>query len=72
MANYFLSKGYCVSGFYGRNQLSLLESINLTKTKIYSNLRDIIYENDILFITTSDDSIEIIDKKLSKFNLKHK
>ncbi|MGO0833509.1 Rossmann-like and DUF2520 domain-containing protein [Clostridioides difficile] len=72
LANYFLSKGYCVSGFYGRNQLSLLESTNLTKTKIYSNLKDIIYENDILFITTSDDSIEIIDKKLSKFNLKHK
>ncbi|EGT5413895.1 DUF2520 domain-containing protein, partial [Clostridioides difficile] len=45
MANYFLSKGYCVSGFYGRNQLSLLESTNLTKTKIYSNLKDIIYEN---------------------------
>ncbi len=35
-------------------------------------MKDIIYENDILFITTSDDSIEIIDKKLSKFNLKHK
>lgn len=72
MANYFLSKDYCVTGFYGRNQLSLLESTDLTKTKIYNNLKDIIYENDILFITTSDDSIEIIDKKLSKFNLKHK
>lgn len=67
-----MSKAYYVTGFYGRNQLSLLESTNLTKTKIYSNLKDIIDENDILFITTSDDSIEIIDKKLSKFNLKHK
>lgn len=35
-------------------------------------MKDIIYENDILFIIILDDFIEIIDKKFFKFNLKYK
>lgn len=72
LARYFTQKDITVSGFYGNNINSTKEAVNITKSKFYENIEEIIKDSDILFITTPDDIISIIDTKLSKFNLNNK
>jgi len=49
-----------------------MQAANITKSKFYDNIQDIIKESNILFITTPDDMISIIDRELSKFDLNNK
>jgi predicted short-subunit dehydrogenase-like oxidoreductase (DUF2520 family) len=72
LGRYFTHKGIELSGFYGRNEKTAIEAANITKSKFYDNIHDIIKESNILFITTPDDMISIIDRELSKFDLNNK
>jgi len=72
LGRYFTHKGIELSGFYGRNEKTTIEAANITKSKFYNNIHDIIKESNILFITTPDDMISIIDRELSKFDLNNK
>lgn len=72
LGRYFTHKGIKLSGFYGKNIKSAIEAANITKSKFYDNIQDIVKESDILFITTPDDIISIIDRELSKFDLNNK
>lgn len=51
---------------------SARQGAEATKSKFYENFQDIIEDSDILFITTPDDIIPIIDSELSKFPLSSK
>lgn len=72
LGRYFTHKGMELSGFYGRDINTTIEAANITKSKFYDNIKDIIKESNILFITTPDDMISIIDRELSKFDLNNK
>jgi predicted short-subunit dehydrogenase-like oxidoreductase (DUF2520 family) len=72
LGRYFTHKGIKLSGFYGKNIKTSIEAANITKSKFYENIQDIIKESNILFITTPDDMISIIDRELSKFDLNNK
>jgi predicted short-subunit dehydrogenase-like oxidoreductase (DUF2520 family) len=72
LARYFTYKGIKLSGFYGRNINSTIEAANITKSKFYDNIQNIVKESDILFITTPDDIISIIDRELSKLDINNK
>lgn len=72
LGRYFTHKGLILSGFYGNNSKTTTDAAEITKSKFYDNIQDIIKDSDILFITTPDDIISIIDKELSKFDLKNK
>jgi len=72
LGRYFTDKGIKLSGFYGKNIETTSEAAKITKSKFYTNIQDIIKESDILFITTPDDIISIIDRELSKFDLTNK
>ncbi len=72
LGRYFTHKGIKLSGFYGGNIKTTKEAANITKSNFYENIQDIIKESDILFITTPDDIISIIDREISKFDLKNK
>jgi Uncharacterized conserved protein len=72
LGRYFTHKGLILSGFYGTNIETTTDAAEITKSKFYDNIQDIIKDSDILFITTPDDIISIIDKELSKFDLKNK
>ena len=72
LGRYFTHKGLILSGFYGTNTETTTDAAEITKSKFYDNIQDIIKDSDILFITTPDDIISIIDKELSKFDLKNK
>ncbi|WP_242864663.1 hypothetical protein [Clostridium botulinum] len=69
LGRYFTHKGLNVIGFYGRDLENTMKAANITKSKVYSSLKDIIEESNILFITTPDDTISIIDTEISNFNI---
>lgn len=72
LGRYFTHNNLYVSGFYGENSDTAKEASIITNSKWYENIEDIMKESNIIFITTPDDIISIIDKKLSKFDLKDK
>lgn len=72
LGRYFTHKGLILSGFYGTNINTATDAAKITKSKFYDNIQDIIKDSDILFITTPDDIISIIDTELSKFDLNNK
>ena len=72
LGRYFTHKGIKLSGFYGTNLKSTIDAANITKSKFYDNIQDIVKESDILFITTPDDIISIIDREFKKFDLNNK
>jgi len=72
LGRYFTHNDLHVTGFYGQNSDTAKEASIITNSKWYKNIEDIIKESNIIFITTPDDIISIIDKELSKFDLKDK
>ncbi|EKQ57266.1 MAG: hypothetical protein A370_01083 [Clostridium sp. Maddingley MBC34-26] len=72
LGRYFTHKGIKLSGFYGKNEENTKQAAEITKSKFYDNIQNIINESNILFITTPDDIISIIDNELSKFDLNNK
>lgn len=72
LGRYFTHNKLYVTGFYSKNLKSAKEASTITNSKCYENIEDIIKESNIIFITTPDDIISIIDKKISKFDLRGK
>lgn len=72
LGRYFTHNKLYVTGFYGQNLKSTKEASIITNSKCYENIEDIIKESNIIFITTPDDIISMIDKKISKFDLRGK
>ena len=72
LGRYFTHKGIKLSGFYGKNINTIKEGANITNSKPYDNIQEIIEDSDILLITTPDDIISTIDRELSKFDLNNK
>ena len=72
LGRYFTQKGIQISGYYGRNINNASKAAKITNSKLYTNYEKIIKDSDILFITTSDDIISIVDREISKFDLKNK
>ncbi len=72
---YLNANGIHVSGYFSENlEDTKLASVK-TQSKIYIDLKDLICDSDIIFITTSDDSIELVKDNIIKEasdNLKHK
>lgn len=62
---YFKNYGFNITGYYSRTYESALKASNTTKTKAYSDLNELIDNNNFIFITTNDDSIVKVSKELS-------
>ena len=62
LGRYFTQKGIQISGYYGRNINNASEAAKITNSKLYTNYEKIIKDSYILFITTSDDIISIVDR----------
>lgn len=72
LGRYFTHKGIELSGFYGKDFNATRDAAKFTKSKFYNNIEEIIKESNIIFITTPDDTISIIDNELTKFDLNNK
>ena len=56
---YFQEHKIQVTGFYSKSEDSSLAASNFTSSKQYLNLRELVDENDTIFITTPDGQIQI-------------
>ena len=72
---YLNSNGINISGYISEHLEDTQIATAKTQSKIYLSLKDLIYDSDIIFITTNDDSIELVKDEIIKEasdNLKYK
>ncbi len=62
---YFKNHGLNISGYYSRSIDSATESANLTGSKTFTTLKDLVGSSRIVFITVPDQTIESIDREIS-------
>ena len=70
---YFFDKDYInLEGYYSRSKKSADYSAQLTNTKSFSNIEQIVDNCNIIFITTTDDQIINVWDQLKEYKLKNK
>ncbi|MBR6770516.1 MAG: DUF2520 domain-containing protein [Lachnospiraceae bacterium] len=57
LGKYLVDQGLYVSGYYSRNPASAKEASVFAKTGYYTELKELVQESDILFLTVSDGEI---------------
>lgn len=73
LGNYFSKLRNCqITGYYSRSVESSLFSAQYTCSKVFSTIEELVQESNILMITTPDDTISKIWKKLTQMNIKEK
>lgn len=60
LAIYFKNNNLKVNGFYNRTIEKTKIASEYSNTKVYKNISNLILENDIIFLTVSDDSISVV------------
>lgn len=71
-ANYLVNAGFNVSGFYSQTYDSAVISAQVTHTKAYSSLENLISSSDVVIISVKDAAITDIWHQTQVFNLKNK
>lgn len=72
LGKYFETSGLCVGGYYSRSITSSKEAAAFTSSKIYNSLEELIFDSDLIFITTPDREIELLWHKLNTLDFQHK
>lgn len=57
-----------ISGYFSKDIRDTKVAISKTQSKLYCNLSDLVYDSDIIFITTNDDSISYVRDEIIKLN----
>ncbi|MDD4727405.1 MAG: DUF2520 domain-containing protein [Dysgonamonadaceae bacterium] len=63
---YFKQKGFKISGYYSRNYIHALNACQLTDSKAFKTIPELLKESSMVWITVSDDAIELLGKKISE------
>lgn len=63
---YLIKNGIQVKGYYSRSLSSAKEAASFTNAKAYEEVKQLVEECDLLFITTPDDAIEEVCNDISK------
>ena len=64
---YFQEHKIQVTGFYSKSEDSSLAASNFTSSKQYLNLRELVDENDTIFITTPDGQIQEVWQEIKNY-----
>lgn len=67
---YFKENGLNIGGYFSRTAESAERASTLTHSTAYSNLECLVNNNQIIWITTPDDSIEKVAEQISGLNIK--
>lgn len=65
---YFKSKGLEIQGYYSRNHQHAVRAAEITGTRAYTDLVELINQSHMIWITTSDDSIENVASQIAGFS----
>jgi len=72
LGKYFSEGGFEICGYYSKNPSSAIEASKFTTSVNFLDLKDLVTNCNLLFITTPDDNIKEIWLTLQKLNLKDK
>lgn len=72
LGKYFSINGLKLKGYYSKSVKSAKEAADFTKSNFYTELKTLIKDCNIIFITTPDDIVERIWNEIKKYNLKNK
>lgn len=72
LGKYFKENGILLIGYYSRNHSSAKEAAEFTGTKSFINLKELMKESDVIFITTPDGEIQGVWNELKELSIKNK
>lgn len=72
LGRYFIHNGFLISGYYSRSYESACLAAELTETKPYENLLELVSDCDVIFVTVNDGAIVDVGRQLATYNLKDK
>ena len=72
LGRYFIHNGFLISGYYSRSYESACLAAELTETKPYENLMELVSDCDVIFVTVNDGAIVDVGRQLAAYNLKDK
>ena len=72
LSRYLNDKYHNVIGIYSKNDGDAIECAKFSISEYYSNINDLIYDCDTLFLTVNDDSIIDVVNLLIKLNIRNK
>lgn len=67
LGKYLVEKGVAIEGYYSRSLQSAKEAANFTKTRYYSDMKDLVEQCDGIFITVSDSEIVSVYDMLKQY-----
>jgi predicted short-subunit dehydrogenase-like oxidoreductase (DUF2520 family) len=69
LGKYFTIKGQKLAGYYSRNFNSSEQAAQFTNSKAFPNIKDLLSECKIVFLTITDDALVNMWKDISKYDL---
>ena len=69
---YMVSRGLCLEGYYSRNLASAQAAAQLSSSRAFSSLEEVVAACDCLFITVPDDALAQVWQKMQNFSLQGK
>ncbi len=69
---YLQQHNVILRGFYDINNESLSETCQITNTQVYTSVKELILNNDLIFITTNDDAIKDVVNEIKSINISNK
>lgn len=69
LGNYFRTKGIDVAGYYSRNFGHARQAAEITNTRPFANLQELINSSRMIWITTRDDAIEEVAIQIAALNI---
>ena len=72
LGRYFYAKNQKISGYYSRNTDNARMAAELTKSKLCSQIGELVSESDIIFVTVSDSALSEVWRQIKSCGVKNK
>lgn len=69
LGKYFKLNQHFLSGYYSQNLASSLKAAEFTDSKQFSNIKDLVSESDIIFLTVPDSALAALSKEISQYEV---
>ena len=66
---YFKQKGFEIGGYYSRTYQHAHQASELTQSKTYPTIQELLHDSTMVWITVSDDALPIVAKEISSLDI---
>ena len=72
LGRYFAAHGICVSGYYSKRSASAREAAEITGSKAYPSMEELVRDSDAIFLTVPDGAIAPVWEQLKELQISNK